>query len=202
MRSPGPPRDGREGERRAHRSPGRVGILRLRGAKPSRMAADGWPRARGPPDPSPRDARPAHLRRGLEHPIQVLGKDRERPDLLLDVRTSMTLVTELDVLEVDALALAERYELVAEDPRLRHRAARVVDAMDHEELRFEAVGELDRASITPQRAILLGIAHLLSQEVAEVLLALVPHPMEITDADPGHRRPPEVGLLRGCDERH
>src|SRR5207302_10387981 len=74
--------------------------------------------------------------------------------------------------------------------------------MDHEELRFEAVGELDRASITPQRAILLGIAHLLSQEVAEVLLALAPHPMESTDADPGHRRPPEVGLLRACDERH
>ena len=62
--------------------------------------------------------------------------------------------------------------------------------MDHEELRGKPVGELDGTSVAPEVAVLLGIAHLLPQEVPEVLLALVPHLVEIADPHPGDRGAP------------
>ena len=114
----------------------------------------------------------------------------------------MTLVGELDVFEIVALALAEREKPVAEGARLRNRAPRVVHPMDHEELRGKPVGELDGTSVAPEVAVLLGIAHLLAQEVPEVLLALVPHLVEIADPHPGDRGAPEIRLLGGRDERH
>src|SRR5439155_27279600 len=89
------------------------------------------------------------LARFLEDALQIVREDRERPDLLLDVGASMTLIVELDVLEVLALSLAERDQLVAEYARLRNPTARVVHAVDHEELRAHLVGELDRAPIAP-----------------------------------------------------
>src|SRR5207245_3610557 len=116
---------------------------------------------------------------------EIVREDRERADLLLDVRTAVAFVGELDVLEVVALSLAECLELVPEDARLRNRAPRVVYPMDHEELRGEPVGELDGTSVAPEIAVLLRIAHLLAQEVSEMLFASVPHLVEIADAHPG-----------------
>ena len=108
----------------------------------------------------------------LEHSLQVVGQDVEGPDLLRDVRAAVTLVAQLDVLEVLALFAPELEQPVAEDLRLLDGAARVVHAVDHQQLRAQLVRELDRAAIAPQRAVLLGIAHLLAEVVLEVLHAL------------------------------
>src|SRR5207247_7770365 len=98
--------------------------------------------------------------------------------------------------------LPQRNELVAEDARLRNRAARIVHPMDHEELCLQAIGELDRASVAPQLAVLIRIAHQLAKEIPEMLLALVPHPVQVADADPRNGGTPEIWLLRGRDESH
>src|SRR5438105_14766725 len=100
------------------------------------------------------------LARFLQDALQIIGKDREGPDLLLDVGASVSLVLELDVFEVFALSLAEREELVAEYARLRNRAARVIHAVHHQELGPELIRELDRTPVAPEVAVLLGIAHL------------------------------------------
>lgn len=47
------------------------------------------------------------LARRLEHAIQIIRQDVEGPDLLRDVRTAVTLVAQLDVLEVLALLASE-----------------------------------------------------------------------------------------------
>src|SRR4026207_912686 len=112
----------------------------------------------------------------LEHALQIVGQDVEGPDLLRDVRAAVTLIAELDVLEVLTLFAAELEQPVTEDARLIDRAARIVHAVDHEQLGPQLVGELDRASIAPQRAVLLGIAHLLAEVVLEVLHALLVEP--------------------------
>src|SRR5207247_8519733 len=67
-------------------------------------------RRRGAPRTTPsRAARLSDARRGrLEDALQVVGEDRERADLLLDVGATVALVGELDVLEVFAFSLAER----------------------------------------------------------------------------------------------
>ena len=114
----------------------------------------------------------------------------------------MALVGELDVLEVLAFLLAELDEPVTEDVRLFDRTARVVHAVDHEELRGELIRELDRATVAPKVAVLIGIAHLLAEVVLEVLHRLCVELVQIADADPGDGRAPEIRLLRGRDERH
>ena len=66
--------------------------------------------------------------------FEIVRERRKGPDPLLDIRAPVTLVGELDVLEVLALALPEREEPVSEQTRLRDRAPRVVLPGEDEEV--------------------------------------------------------------------
>ena len=102
----------------------------------------------------------------------------------------MSLLPELDVLEVPSFLVTELYQPIPEQARLLDRAAGVVHPVHEEELRLQILGVVDRAPLPPQRSVLLRVAQVPAQEVLEVLHALLVQPQKIAYPDPGNPRLP------------
>src|SRR5262249_20229686 len=115
---------------------------------------------------------------------------------------AMAFVSELDVLEVYARTATQFEQSVTEEVRLLDRTTRVVRTMHHQQLGAHVVGKVDGAAVAPQVGILHRITHLLTQEILEVLHGLLVHLVQVSDANPGNRRLPDVGFLRHGHERH
>ena len=106
----------------------------------------------------------------------------------------MALLAQFNVLKVLAFNLAQRQQPIAGDAGLLDGAARVVDAVNDEQLGLEVLHEMDRAPVAPQVGVRFRMTHHLPQVILEMLHAGSVEPLQVADAYPGHGCLPDVWL--------